>query len=98
VADIDEYVGTLHPLAEEKIAEAISERTELLNEVTDLVLGLGAGRKAGMCRKKTIDAIVEILQPSETQSEAHTRRSLIFRRVPESVQGLYIDMLERLVA
>ena len=97
--DVDEYIATLHPLAEEKIAEAIAQRTEVLDKVTLLIcakIPTNKG-KAGVCKKRAIDAIVELLQPTQTASEAEARRSLIFRRVPETVQALYVDMLEQLV-
>ena len=100
VADVDEYIATLHPMAEEKISEAISERTALLDKITNLIVNnlmtVHAG-KAGQCKTLAIDAIVQLLQPSQTDSEAEARRTLIFRRVPENVQAVYIDMLERLV-
>jgi len=98
VADVDEYISTLHPLAEDKINEAIIERTEFLEKITNLLISVPGGGKLGKARKRTIDMIVELVQPPATvTSEAQARRSLIFRRVPESVQGFYIDLLEKIV-
>jgi hypothetical protein len=103
VADIDEYISTLHPLAEDKINEAIIERTEMLEKVTNMILALPDSKTAKVngARKRAIDYMVELLQPgtapSGNLSEAQARRSLIFRRVPEAVQGFYIDLLEKIV-
>ena len=101
VSEVDEYIATLHPLAEQKINEAIIERTELIEKVTNLLVSVvGAHKvpKLGAARKKTIDAIVELVQPrTDAVTEAQARRSLIFRRVPEGVQGFYIDLLEKIV-
>jgi hypothetical protein len=103
VADIDQYISTLHPLAEDKINEAIAERTQLLENVTDIIVAdinrvdIRTLAKAGIAKKRAIDLIVEILQPQSVATEAEARRTLIFRRVPESIQALYIDMLERIV-
>ena len=101
VADVDEYISTLHPLAEQKINEAIIERTELIEKVTNLLLtvtGTNKVSKLNAARKRTIDSIVELVQPStDAVTEAQARRSLIFRRVPEAVQGFYIDLLEKIV-
>jgi hypothetical protein len=103
LTDIDQYISTLHPLAEDKINEAIAERTEHLEEVTGIIVSdinrvdIRTLAKAGIAKKRAIDFIVEILQPQSVATEAEARRTLIFRRVPESVQALYIDMLERIV-
>jgi hypothetical protein len=101
VVDVDEYISTLHPLAEQKINEAIIERTELIEKVTNLLLsvtGTSSIPKLNAARKRTIDLLVELVQPpTDSVSEAQARRSLIFRRVPESVQGFYIDLLEKIV-
>jgi hypothetical protein len=102
VYDIDEYISTLHPLAEQKIAEAVTDRTHVLNDLVSVlqqiaVMGYGNNKKAVEIKKRAIDFIVEFLQPQQSASDAEARRSLIFRRVPESVQAVYIDMLERLV-
>jgi len=103
LADVDQYISTLHPLAEDKINEAIAERTELLEEVTGIIVAeinridIRTLPKAGIAKKRAIDFIVELLQPQAVATEAEARRTLIFRRVPESIQALYIDMLERIV-
>lgn len=102
VCDVDEYIATLHPLAEDKINGAIIERTELIEKITNLLLSVPGqafeNSKLGTARKRTIDLIVQLVQPPATvTSDAQARRSLIFRRVPESVQGFYIDLLEKIV-
>ena len=99
VSEVDEYIATLHPLAEDKINEAIIERTQILETVTKIIESTGKLAKVAKwvsAKKRTIDLIVELLQPRGS-SEAEARRSLIFRRVPEAVQGFYIDLLERIV-
>ena len=100
--DVDEYIGTLHPLAEEKINEAIIERTEIIEKMVQIlknVVNYATSKKLNTAKERTINAIVQLVQPEATvSSEAEARRSLIFRRVPETVQGFYIDMLEELVA
>ena len=99
VVDVDEYISTLHPLAEDKIHEAIVERTELLLAVTKVIVGdmKNGGAKAVKAKKRAIDSIVELLQPRGNASDAEARKSLIFRRVPEQIQAVYIDMLEQIV-
>ena len=99
VSEIDEYISTLHPLAEDKINEAILERTEILEKVTNMLVGYPGSKqgKLGVAQKRVIDKLVELLQPAVTDNEAQARRSLIFRRVPEAVQGFYIDLLEKIV-
>ena len=103
VDDVDEYIATLHPLAEDKINEAIIERTELIEKLTSIIKNVSRGEfeavpKLKDVKDRAINAIAELVQPHATAaSEAEARRSLIFRRVPEAVQGFYIDMLEAIV-
>lgn len=103
VDDVDEYISGLHPLAEDKINEAIIERTELLEKVVNILreaaLVWCSNAKLETAKDRTIQAIVQLVQPRQasTSSEAEARRSLIFRRVPEAVKGFYIDMLEAIV-
>ena len=102
VVDVDECISTLHPLAEQKIAQAVTERTAVMQRVIEVLKeldreGPGNNTKAVLVKKRAIDCIVEFLQPQQTASDAEARRALIFRRVPESVQALYIDMLEQIV-
>ena len=102
VDDVDEYISGLHPLAEDKINEAIIERTELLEKVVNILREASldwCNAKLEAAKDRTIQAIVQLVQPRQasTSSEAEARRSLIFRRVPEAVKGFYIDMLEAIV-
>ncbi len=99
VADIDEYIATLHPLAEDKIAQALEERTCVLEQITEmLVASMGTNPKSQQAKQRAINLMVELLQPETSATEADARRSLIFRRAPQEIQARYVDMLERIVS